>query len=59
MALGMPVSQDFGAFQGRTEAFSLSAVLAQPAVPSSTEAKQNTNKKDFRALVFMMPDSPG
>jgi hypothetical protein len=59
MLLGRPVSQDLGAFQGRTEALSTS-VLAQPVrEPRVATAKQQSNNLKIQTGSFMKRDLQG
>ncbi len=55
--LGKPVSQFLGAFQGLTEALSVSG-LAQPGVITAITANNSNKVADFRiSAVFMRPDA--
>lgn len=51
MPLGMPCSQLFGAFQGRSDMFSCS-VVAQPEESSATPAA-NVSKSIFRCFIVL------
>jgi hypothetical protein len=57
MLLGSPFSQPFGAFHGRTDAFSASSVLAHPLITKSAEPRSKHQTK-WSGSNLMIPDEP-
>lgn len=59
MLLGKPFSQPLGAFQGRTEAFSESSVVAHAVKPSAAiTSSKSRAAREFKSRCLMKRDEP-